>query len=153
MRQSEVFTFGPPALPQFLAQTQKHLPTLLTEPEQIMDRWIHAKDQRSSIEIIIMHNVYIFLFKIKKIKFNVIVIFICKIQCCISQLGLLSGDFYSSLRLLRCFSWEKDLNLRNLVFKFQKEFSIMSQLHNQNSREVSAVHNICEHFPDSTRTS
>lgn len=36
--QSEVFTFSPPALPQFLAQTQKHLPILLTEPEQIMDR-------------------------------------------------------------------------------------------------------------------
>lgn len=35
--QSEVFTFSPPALPQFLAQTQKHLPILLTEPEQIMD--------------------------------------------------------------------------------------------------------------------
>jgi len=26
------FTFNPPTLPQFLAQTRKHLPTLLTEP-------------------------------------------------------------------------------------------------------------------------
>ncbi len=42
--QSEVFTFSPPALPQFLAQTQKHLPILLTELEQIMDRCIPARD-------------------------------------------------------------------------------------------------------------
>lgn len=40
--QSEVFTFNPPALPQFLAQTQNNLLILLTELEQIMDRCIPA---------------------------------------------------------------------------------------------------------------